>query len=155
MVHLELLSGARARRRRRSWPELLTWHRDFVRLAVVLAAFNLDGLCICLAAFLAANLRYASLAFSSNSNDLIAVILPVYVLAGLALGIYRTSTLGALFRSVRLASGSLLVASAVGLSAAFAFKATATYSRLETLYFFGFAMLKTWKRAVASLHFHS
>ena len=65
---------------------------------------------------------------------MITAVLPVYLLAGTTFGAYRLATLGSISQSVQRAFLTLFSAGVFGLVAAFAFKATDTYSRLETGY---------------------
>jgi exopolysaccharide biosynthesis polyprenyl glycosylphosphotransferase len=110
-----------------------------VRLLVALSAIAIDGLSIVMAASIAAALRYEGLA-SGNQVDLVAATIPAFLLASAASGAYRLDILSSISGSVRRAVSALLVAAIFGMTAAFAFKATAKYSRLETGYMFVLAI---------------
>jgi exopolysaccharide biosynthesis polyprenyl glycosylphosphotransferase len=106
----------------------------------VVSTIVLDGGFLVIAGFAATAFRFAGLA-PGNTIDLIAATAPAFFLAGAALGAYRQHVLSSVSCSVRRALAALVVAAILGLTAAFAFKATANYSRLETGYMFLLAVV--------------
>jgi exopolysaccharide biosynthesis polyprenyl glycosylphosphotransferase len=129
-----------------SWPALATeaaalirW-RDLLRSLVVVSAIVLDGGFLAIAGFTATAFRFSGLG-PGNTIDLIAATGPAFFLAGAALGAYRQHILSSASCSVRRALAALSIAAILGLTAAFAFKATANYSRLETGYMFLLAVV--------------
>src|SRR5215813_9273068 len=111
---------------------LIRW-RETVRFLVVVSAIIIDGVSLVLAAFTATAFRFSGLA-PGSTIDLIAATAPAFLLAGTALGAYRLEILSRMSISIRRVLSALLVAGMFGLTAAFALKATANYSRLETGY---------------------
>ncbi|MGE5301750.1 MAG: hypothetical protein ACM3TN_00390, partial [Alphaproteobacteria bacterium] len=73
-------------------------YRYAVRVTTVLAAALGDVLLIAAATLTAAFLRFGG--FSPNSDDLLLVIVPTFLLAALALDCYRINTLRRSLRSV-------------------------------------------------------
>lgn len=119
--------------------DALIRRRDAVRLMLIAAAVAVDIFSIVAAAILAAILRYENI-LSSSTVDLIAVVLPPYLLASTAFEAYRIDVLSGVINSVRRALMALFISGVFGMAAAFAFKATASYSRIETGTMFLLAM---------------
>jgi exopolysaccharide biosynthesis polyprenyl glycosylphosphotransferase len=105
-------------------------YRYAIRVTLVLAALFGDILLIGAAALTAAFLRFGSL--STNTDDLLLITVPVFLLAAFALDCYRTNTLRRSLRSVARILLALAIAAALGFATAFALKVGAVYSRLET-----------------------
>jgi exopolysaccharide biosynthesis polyprenyl glycosylphosphotransferase len=83
------------------------------------------------AALTAAFIRFHGLS-EANTNDLLLVIVPTFLLAAVALDCYRLNTLSNSFRSVRRVLLALAIAAGLAFTAAFALQVGAIYSRLET-----------------------
>jgi polysaccharide biosynthesis protein PslA len=138
------------------WPEptaettALVRRREIVRFLVALSTIAIDCNALVMAAFIASSLRYGGLA-PANKVDLIAATIPPFFLASAVFGAYRLDILSSVSGSVRRVLSALLVAAIFGMASAFAFKATASYSRLETGYMFFFAIicLVLWRTFVA------
>lgn len=114
-------------------PEKSLHSNDTARAVVVICTVLLDVLVIVAAALVAAYLRNKDPAAGTSLN-LIAAILPVYLLAGATFGAYRLLTLSNMSRSLQRSLLTFFFAGVFGMVAAFAFKVTDNYSRLETGY---------------------
>ena len=106
-------------------------YRYIVRVAAVLIIIAGDLLLIVAAALTAALVRYQSL-ISVFSYDLLLVMVPVFLVAAVALRSYQLNTLRRYFESVWRVLLVLAVAAGLAFTTAFALQAGATYSRLET-----------------------
>jgi len=106
-------------------------YRYAIRVTAVLIAVLGDILLIGAAALTAALVRFDSLSHATT-NDLLLIIVPVFVLAAVALDCYRLNTLRHSFRSVGRALLALAIAAGLAFTMAFALQVGAIYSRLET-----------------------
>ena len=109
----------------------LPQYRYAIRVTVKLIALLGDTLLIGAAALTAAFIRFQSLS-EANTNDLLLVIVPTFLLAAVALDCYRLNTLRHSFRSVGRMLSALAIAAGLAFTTAFALQVGATYSRLET-----------------------
>ena len=109
----------------------LPQYRYAIRVTVKLIALVADTLLIGAAALTAAFIRFHSLS-EANTNDLLLVIVPTFLLAAVALDCYRLNTLSNSFRSVGRVLLALAIAAGLAFTAAFALQVGAIYSRLET-----------------------
>ena len=109
----------------------LPQYRYMIRTTAILVAVVGDILIIVAAALTAAFIRFLSLS-DATPNDLLFVIVPAFLLAGVALDCYQLTTLRNSFRSVGRTLLALAIAAGIGFTAAFALQVGATYSRLQT-----------------------
>ena len=113
-------------------------YREWIRAAVVAGTIAGDVGMVAAAAATGALVRFGSLD-AGQPLELLAVIVPVYLLACLACGAYRAEVLKSGTQSVAKAGFSLVVAAAIIFAAAFVFKAGAMVSRIETAVLFASA----------------
>ena len=111
----------------------LPQYRYAIRAIAVLIAVVCDASLIAAAALTAAGFRFQSVS-EATTVDLVLIILPVFILAAVALDCYRLSTLRRLFKSVGRALLALSIAAGIAFAMAFALQVGAIYSRLETAY---------------------
>ena len=109
----------------------LPQYRYVVRAAAILIAVVGDILIIIAAALTAAFIRFLSFS-DATPNDLLFIIVPAFLLAGMALDCYQLATLRNSFRSVGRSLLALAIAAGLGFTAAFALQVGAIYSRLQT-----------------------
>jgi len=106
-------------------------YRFAVRVAAVVLAIVGDTLLIVAAALTAAIIRFQSIS-DATTNDLLLVIVPAFLLAGVALNCYQLTTLRDTIRSIGRALLALAIAAGLVFAAAFALQVGAIYSRLGT-----------------------
>ncbi len=127
-------------------------NRGLFRFLIVIAAVYGDFGVILGSALMASWLRFGSL-LSGNPIDLLAVLLFPYLLSALLLQAFHIGHLRHRATSARRAVMAFVIAVVVVVIAAFAFKVSAAYSRLETGYLVSLAVLGLilWRVALASL----
>ena len=106
-------------------------YRYAVRVIAVLLAIVGDSLLIAAAALTAAIIRFQSVS-EATTNDLLLIIVPAYLLAGVALNCYQLTTLRDAIRSIGRALLALAIAAGLAFAAAFALQVGVIYSRLGT-----------------------
>jgi polysaccharide biosynthesis protein PslA len=106
-------------------------YRFAIRVTAVVFAIAGDALLIAAAALTAAIIRFQSVS-ETTTNDLLLVIVPAYLLAGVALNCYQLTTLRDTVRSIGRALFALAIAAGLVFAAAFALQVGAIYSRLGT-----------------------
>jgi exopolysaccharide biosynthesis polyprenyl glycosylphosphotransferase len=114
--------------------------KNLFRTAAVGACALGDASVIIAAALLAALMRFRSLG-EGNTRDLLLIVLPSYFLAALVFRSYRLSDLTNPAKSAFRALAPLLIALALTVTAAYAFKVGHHYSRLESGYMAAFAAM--------------
>jgi len=126
--------------------------RDQLRFLIVGGTICGDMVIIGVAALIASWLRFGDIV-SGNANHLMMAVLFPYFLAALSLQAFRIEHLRKQATSSRRAVMALLAGFGVAVIAAFAFKASAEYSRLETGYLVVLAILGLilWRSALSSI----
>ena len=112
--------------------------REWIRAAAVAGSVAVDVAMIGAAAATGAVVRFGSLE-AGNPVELLAIIVPVYLLASLACGAHQLDALKSGAQSLTKAAFSLLISAAILSAAAFVFKAGALMSRIETIVLFASA----------------